>query len=93
MHLLQHSRRKESGYILVTDTVTGVVMEEHATAQCCHCGLHWRIRPGSGIVRGWCTLCAQPTCGSRRCQSCVPFEKRLALEHARARLVQALMKG
>lgn len=90
MHLLHHTRRKEAGYILVTDTVTGAVREEHSTAQCCHCGLHFRVRPGSGTVRGWCSLCSQITCGKRTCQSCVPFEKRLALEHARAQLLRAL---
>lgn len=89
MHLLHYTRYKTAGYILVTNTL-GDVTEEHETSQCCHCGLHFRIRPGSGVVRGWCTLCAQITCGRGVCQSCLPFEKRLALEHARARLLLAL---
>ena len=90
MHLLERTRHQTAGYILVTDTVSGKTLEEFDVARCCHCQLIWRIRPGSGVVRGWCTLCSEPTCGRMACQSCVPFERRLMLDHARTQLLQAL---
>ena len=89
MHLLHRVRRKEASYSLVLDQGTGR-KEEYSLSQCCHCALHFRIRPGSGVVRGWCSLCSQPTCGKRTCQSCVPFEQRLARDHARAQIMRAL---
>lgn len=89
MHLLQRTRRKEASYAITTDIWSGQT-EEYSLAACCHCGLHFRIRPGSGVLRGWCSLCSQITCGKKACQPCVPFEKRLALEHARVQLLKSL---
>lgn len=87
MHLLQYTRRKTSSYSL---TIGEAGREEYDYARCCHCQLQWRIVPGSGIVRGWCSMCGQPTCGSRRCQSCVPFERAMEREELRQRLFAAL---
>ncbi len=89
MHLLHRTRRQTASYSILTGP-DDAVLEEFDLAQCCHCGLHFRIRPGSGMTRGWCTMCGQITCGSIRCQSCEPFEKKLQREWARARLLQAL---
>lgn len=47
-----------------------------ATLRCVHCGGHWVPRPGSGIVRGYCTRCAGPVCGAA-CAACVPLEQML----------------
>jgi hypothetical protein len=49
------------------------------TKQCCHCGSHFEIIKGSGRLRGFCRFCNQVTCGSHRCMSCMPLEKRLDL--------------
>ena len=89
MHLLQRTRSKPAGYILVTAS-DGRILEEYETARCCHCQLQWRIRPGSGILRGWCPLCSQPHCGRPACRSCVPFQKRLAREHAYGAFLRAV---
>lgn len=47
------------------------------TLQCCHCGKHWIIKPGSGNRRGFCLRCNRPTCGDHRCDKCVPVEQQL----------------
>jgi hypothetical protein len=58
--------------------------EEYDTLQCVHqCGGHWQVRPGSGIIRGFCLNCDGPTCGQPACDPCVPLEKAL-LEMERA---------
>lgn len=44
------------------------------TSQCCHCGGHFVIEPGSGKVRGYCARCGDVTCGLQRCDGCVPNE-------------------
>lgn len=63
--------RKPSGAILIDG--------QHVadTLRCCHCGHHWIPVKGSGHVRGWCTHCNAPTCGSEECMTCQPFEKQL----------------
>lgn len=48
---------------------------EHDTLQCCHCGIHWEIKPGSGIRRGFCVPCGKVTCGREQCDACLPMEK------------------
>jgi len=66
----------EAGVIIIADEVGGV--QEHATAQCCHCGTHFVMRNGSGVRRGWCFKCPGVVCGPG-CAECVPIEKRLDL--------------
>lgn len=53
--------------------------ESADTMQCCHCGAHFVMERGSGKKRGWCMLCSDMTCGKKRCDECLPFEKRLEL--------------
>jgi len=50
---------------------------ERDSLQCCHCGKHFWVTPGSGKRRGFCTRCAQVTCGSEICDACVPQEQML----------------
>ena len=47
------------------------------TVQCCHCGMHWIVEPGSGRQRGFCMKCMQVTCGAENCQACIPTEQKL----------------
>lgn len=47
------------------------------TVQCCHCGRHWVYTPGSGRKRGFCLKCHAITCGSQKCDSCIPIEQQL----------------
>lgn len=50
--------------------------DEAETVQCVHCQAHWFIKPGSGILRGFCQRCVGPTCGKRNCTvKCVPAER------------------
>lgn len=42
--------------------------------QCVHCQFVWRVRPGSGRRRGFCTRCQGVTCGKPACMECVPFK-------------------
>lgn len=67
---------KERGTIILTDPGRDKPLAEIATAQCCHCGCHFPIQPGSGIERGFCTRCNGPVCG-RGCAECVPAEQLL----------------
>jgi hypothetical protein len=46
------------------------------TLQCCHCGMHWARRPGSGTSRGFCLKCYSVICGQPACMNeCKPFEQ------------------
>ncbi len=47
------------------------------TLQCCHCGGHFQVVPGSGNKRGFCTRCHGVTCGREMCDQCVPAEQQL----------------
>ncbi len=53
--------------------------QAHSTQQCCHCGTHFVMKPGSGIVRGFCRRCMQVTCGRPECDACIPFERKLEM--------------
>lgn len=67
---------KVSGEITICDPGKDRPLEMIPTAQCCHCGGMWEIRPGSGRIRGWCTKCQGPVCGPG-CAECVPHERQL----------------
>jgi len=51
--------------------------EEFDTLQCCHCGMHWRVQPGSGVMRGFCQRCNRVHCGGPDCWECRPQERQL----------------
>lgn len=78
---------KYAGYALwqTPDATT-----ERDLLRCCHCQRQWFITPGSGNQRGWCTLCAQPTCGAPPCQSCVPFARKLEQLERHQKLLNCL---
>jgi hypothetical protein len=67
---------KEAGRITLSDPEKDKPLLEVATLQCCHCGKHWAPRPGSGIIRGFCTRCMGPVCGPG-CAKCVSIEQEL----------------
>jgi len=58
---------KIAGYGVAIDRETGKTVDEHDSMQCCHCGHHFRVRPGSGKTRGFCLLCGGVTCGAQGC--------------------------
>ncbi|HXP88840.1 MAG TPA: hypothetical protein VN841_29230 [Bryobacteraceae bacterium] len=64
----------EHGAILVDGIQIG------STRKCVHCGGHFQMLRGSGVTRGWCMRCGGVTCGSARCDACIPEEARL--DHA-----------
>ena len=78
---LQNVSRKAAGAVIVTDE-TGVI-DEFETHQCVHCDGHFRVQPGSGIKRGFCLNCNAVTCGNSRCDSCVPYEKKMEISEGR----------
>ena len=81
--------RRPKGYLLVTGPVG--VEDEGETLQCVHCGMHWRVQPGSGRQRGYCMNCDGPTCGKKVCMTkCVPAEKKIQEMEGRAQLHRAL---
>ena len=67
---------REDGTIIITphDSDRTVMVK---TVQCRHCGRHWQWIKGSGKRRGYCTRCGGITCGSSKCDPCVPHEQQL----------------
>lgn len=57
-------------------------VEELDTLQCCHCGSHFPVRPGSGKHRGFCMACSSTTCGRPQCDPCVHFMRRIEAAEA-----------
>lgn len=47
------------------------------TLRCVHCSAHWVPIKGSGKRRGYCMVCKGVTCGSIKCDICIPLEARL----------------
>jgi len=83
--------RRAKGYVLITgpDGLT----DEGETLQCVHCGMHWRVQPGSGRKRGFCLRCDGPTCGKPACEArCVPFERAIEEMEGRQALDRALYR-
>ena len=78
------------GYLLITSDQGRV---ERDTFQCRHCNRAVVVEPGSGKRRGWCLKCAGPTCGSRGCETCVPFLKRLERAESKRALFKELDHG
>ena len=70
MNLLRHTLRNGgNGTALHTDNFTGKTMLEYDLVQCCHCQHTYKYKPGSGIRRGFCTLCNWHTCGKPVCDT------------------------
>jgi hypothetical protein len=65
---------RQMGEISIADPGSDKMLIRAGTFQCCHCGAHHRIRPGSGILRGWCHRCSAFFCGPS-CEPCVPTEQ------------------
>lgn len=64
--------RRPSGAILVD----GAHVAD--TVQCVHCGGHFVMQKGSGVIRGWCHACGGIFCGPG-CVPCLPRERALDL--------------
>lgn len=43
--------------------------------QCVHCQTTWKVEPGSGKMRGFCTRCNGPICGPGCAECYGPFLK------------------
>ena len=63
--------QQDHGGILIDGKQVG------STLQCPHCGCHFVSIPGSGKRRTWCTHCGAVTCGSKKCDPCIPLEAKL----------------
>lgn len=82
--------RHNSGEFRELSQDTGRVLAEGETLSCAHCGKTWHVKPGSGTHRGWCFKCNAPTCGSRACQTCLPWERQMEIMEQRHRLWQEM---
>lgn len=67
MNIKKYTTLRPDGCEIITDKFNDKIKQEADTKQCCHCGAHWKIQPGSGITRGYCFICNDLTCGSPRC--------------------------
>lgn len=65
---------RPNGWLFVIDG--DGLAREIESVQCCHCGGHFLLTPGSGRVRGFCMNCQGPVCGPQ-CERCLPTEKLL----------------
>ena len=66
-------RKTDHGQATYSDPGADQPIMQLKTLQCVHCGGHFIVMPGSGIVRGWCMNCSGPICGPG-CHDCVPTE-------------------
>jgi len=75
-YAFENARGRASGGIMIDG--------QHVadTLQCVHCQHTWIPIRGSGKERGFCMRCHGPTCGTKECDRCVPFELKLELEEA-----------
>ena len=82
---LQHtSPGRVKGSFSISGPLLPGQASEGETLMCMHCQNHWRIRPGSGMERGWCSNCNGPTCGWQQCETtCVHFEKAIEIMEGR----------
>ena len=77
-------RSTEHGRMVWSDPGSDKPLREVGTLQCCHCGGHFPVQPGSGKTRGFCRNCMGPLCGKEACFVCVPQEQQLEnIEHGR----------
>ena len=67
---------RQAGVIIVSDPGSDVI-EEIATLQCVHCGMHFTIGHAPKKVRGMCLRCNGPICGPKCAGKCVPVEQML----------------
>jgi hypothetical protein len=75
--MFQFTARNAAGYVIKSGGDGRDI--EHDTQQCCHCGKHFILQPGSGTIRGFCRGCMGMTCGNPACIPCVNFEKKMDL--------------
>ena len=66
----KYTSLKSSGYQITKSFDHDHTLAEGDTKQCCHCGCHWTIKPGSGTVRGYCYIHNDLTCGHPNCDVC-----------------------
>lgn len=83
--------RKPHGNSIII--MPGEADQERDTFQCPHCGRHRRMPVAALGDRGqYCHMCNQPRCSSKKCQVCVPFEKKMEAYERREVLTGALTK-
>jgi hypothetical protein len=91
------SQQRGRGYLVVTDRITGRVLDEHDTLRCAHCGSIMRVGPAHapiGITMGLrCAPCDAFVCTSCSGRGCAPFEARLAKAESRDRLRRSVGVG
>lgn len=77
--------RRGSAFSCDTFSLTHSGTLEADTYRCCHCPRIVIVRPGAPAseMGGRCTCCDDFTCNRPECNaSCVPLEKKLAIEEA-----------
>lgn len=79
----RHSLLDPAGHVISTDLATGRETYRD-TFQCCHCGGHVVVQPGSGTRRGFCLKHMAPTCGAPQCDPCRDWQDQLEAAEAAA---------
>jgi hypothetical protein len=82
--------RIEQGYGVMTDVITGQVLEEHSYFSCAHCSQKVATRLLRHHDYSTCFTCDDGKgrgliCKRAECQTCIPFFKKLEASEARAR--------
>ena len=65
--------------------------------QCIHCQFTWKVQPGSGIKRGWCSSCGgvtceKPTC-NKHCGGMLHFMRQIEASESKSRWLAKLGIG
>ena len=85
--VLEHSVRRPSGYLIITEPESPP--QEGETLSCVHCQYTWKVQPGSGRKRGFCFRCNGVTCHKKGCNArCIPLEQAIERMEARDRLLR-----
>jgi hypothetical protein len=84
-------RRRSTGYLVGTDTVSGKVVDERDSFTCSHCGAVFWMAPGQSAADtgGYCRACDSYVCPKCAGGDCNVFMKKLERAFARAALVSA----
>lgn len=69
---LQNTHSKVSSDLIIIDENGNEHQRE--CLKCVHCQQIWIVQRGSGKKRGFCMNCMGPTCGSKKCNTCIPLE-------------------
>lgn len=88
-------RRRATGYMVGTDTLTGKVVDERDSFTCAHCNTVFWLKPGqdTAATGGYCRACDSYVCPKCAGQDCTVFMRKLERAMSRDALRKAASAG